>query len=40
MTVESACFVADMKPKMHVNVLFRTIAVCWSGSSAKIMCNQ
>ena len=38
MTVESACFIADMRPKMHV--LFRTIAVCWSGSSATIMCNE
>ena len=38
MTVESACFIADMKPKMHV--LFHTIANCWFGSSATIMCNE
>ena len=38
MMVESACFIADMKPRMHV--FFCTIAVCWSGSSATIMCNE
>ena len=37
MTLECACFIVDMKLKIHL--LFHTIAVCWSASSATILWN-